>query len=405
MVTKSNNLAIVVLTCLSLLQLFITLPVQAETAEVLASTNKIQQFNKAALIQTTLSRSEGGDGSGGGDVIKCGSGFMGHFFKTRVFLADTFTLTTQDLIPTLFEIVDEEVYLQTAMTTLKHHDPIVAEKIESRLKSLKFIAVESVPELNDDNINVSEMEKLSDMHCEKKQLAVQNLSTSEVRYNHSLFLQLSFVERALFKIHEAYIAERAKTGDTTLIRKSIAGIAEEGSFASFLTDTIYRLQMIPKFRLLRVYDNAVALFMMARLNQMTFDSWEQFHDKTDSTYKNIFDGSSTSVNFDSVIKLEKIQRAATYFRTYYPDLRRITFRMISKAYSESSDPLVFAEKLEELNGKTLMTCESYKSEVIQARIQTAIRFVIGLRPQSEKKIQAEYQQYLQQVSNYCSEAN
>lgn len=401
MFIKGNNTAIGNLVCLLILQLFITLPVLAETSEVLAPTNKIQQINKAALIQTTLSRSEGGDGSGGGDVIKCGSGFMGHFFKNRVFLADTFALTIQDLIPTLPEIVDEEVYLKTALTTLKHHDPVVSEKIESRLKSLKFTAVESVPELDDDNIDIAELKKLSDMHCEKKQLAVQNLSTGEVRYNQSLFLQLSFVERALFKIHEAYIAERAKTGDTTLIRKSIAGIAEEGGFASFLTDTIYRLQMIPKFRILRIYDNTVALFMMARVNQMTFDTWESFNDKNESHYKNIFDGSSTSVNFDNVIKMEKFQRAATYIRTYYPDLRRITFRMISKAYNGSSDPLAFAEKLESLNTKTLMTCESYKSEDMQTRIQTAMKFMIGLRPQSEEKIRTEYQQYLQQVSNYC----
>jgi hypothetical protein len=334
----------------------------------------------------------GNESSGGGDVILCGKGPLGWFFSGKTFLADTFALALQGAIPSESNLESEDVYLQTALATLKSRDPEVGAKIEARLKTLRFRPVQSLPELDDDNIDVAGLDKMSGMYCKKRQLAIQNFVTGEVKYNDNYYHALSAPERALFKLHEAYIGERQRTGDTTLIRKSVEGVAQDGSFAAFLSDTIYQHRMIPKFEAVRVKDIVTALFMISNTNGLTYDSWSQFLDPNQSSFKHLFDGSD---RFDYEERLTKANVLAVHMRKYYR-YDHMTPEMILAAYGQSKNPVEFAEKLDKLYGQTWTVRDS----VSEDGLERATSFVIQNNPgdkYAEEQLRKEQRDYLQRL--------
>lgn len=179
----------------------------------------------------------GGQGSGGGDAVICDRSLFES--TNRVYLADTLSLMALGKIPPQVNAV-EEIYLEQLLSILDSQDAEAGKKIRERLSSLQFEPTGDLPELDDDNINIDEIVALTGRRCYKKQLAIQDLETGEVLFNSSLLEEISVAERALFKIHEAYISLKKRPGhsDTTAIRKEVENIAANGTFADFLKNTI-----------------------------------------------------------------------------------------------------------------------------------------------------------------------
>ncbi len=175
--------------------------------------------------------------SGGGDAIVCDEGTPAE----RVYLADTFALARSGRL-TSFQALDPSYTIESALRILEEDSPLMsfphpfskdkkvsfAWMIDYSLNMLNFEPVGNVEELDDDHIDPKSLPK----GCYKRQLGVQNLKKMNVKYNYLLFMKLSFAERALFKIHEAFISLRnVPSLDTTPLRKEVAEILRVKNFS------------------------------------------------------------------------------------------------------------------------------------------------------------------------------
>lgn len=159
----------------------------------------------------TQAARRGGDNSGGGDVLICRYGLFGG--RKVVYLADTFDVRRHLNFSSIGNV---EYYLRISLDLIFRENAEMARKLKDALDKLSFIPEDDVTELDDDFIEVNQS------NCRKKQLAQQDISTAVVKYNRHLYMQLSDLEKALFRIHEAYIFVRNQPmKDTTEIRRAV----------------------------------------------------------------------------------------------------------------------------------------------------------------------------------------
>ena len=315
----------------------------------------VRPVNEEKIGKVKVQSIEGGVNGGGGDVVLCRSGFFENIFgPPRVYLADTFELAIKGLIWAERNF-QEDVYLETVLKILIEKNPELGKRIDQRLQSLTFTAVKDLPEYDDDNIDLDHIEEIGRMNCTKKQLAIQNFSTGQVLYNRGLYLSLSQAERALFKVHEAFIGERQISGDTTMIRAAVQGIAEADSFAAFLASTVYQDQLIPEYRPLRLKKLAVATYMFAVVNGYSpaYQNWLDFLRPKTSSYQTFRDGELIPISF------------RVWLITYYGfNVRNLSVDIISKALKEKN-VWNFIKKLDELYGPTWVIKNSIKKSDLE----------------------------------------
>ena len=194
-------------------------------------------LNNSELLdinEETNSLTDGGVSDGGGDVIICKEGIW-PYIKKKVFLADTYDFMTSAKASSLPSRPTEKEKIEAIRKRLNMMHDKLGDIILKRLKKLKFIYVKNVKEMDGDNVSVPD-------GCTKKQLAIQNVVTGEVRVNKELHNSISPWEKALFKIHESFISLRNPGRDTTLVRSEVREIINTTSINDILADmTCYDL--------------------------------------------------------------------------------------------------------------------------------------------------------------------
>ncbi len=179
---------------------------------------------------------------GGGDVFICaGSNTFG--FKTRsqyVFLADTFDVIVQahdnfKYSKKRIKPLPPSRYLEALSATLQLDRPEF-QQMFTRFLDLNFVPVPSVPEFDDDNIDLKSIPS----GCTKHQLAIQDLSKKIVYFNPTYYLKLSPMEQALFKIHEALVSLRGYPAPTNQIRLNVHNILTSELFIKVTEKIIKR---------------------------------------------------------------------------------------------------------------------------------------------------------------------
>lgn len=190
-----------------------------------------------------------GTSGGGGDVIVCGN-YKFRLFKQseykQIYLSDTIELFKSGILKKT-DLIPESIWMNSIYLALNELDLNqdqsfkLGDLVKKRLSDLKFILVEEdLPELEDDHINAS------DYDCEeKRQLAIQNLETGEVKVNKKLVSQLSYSEIYFFKIHEALISLLKTEEDTTLIRQSLKKAIEKVKLSSIFAQVSQEFIEIP----------------------------------------------------------------------------------------------------------------------------------------------------------------
>jgi len=186
---KTYRYSYFMLTCLLI---FLTACTQNTAVPLTAA-----QLGQGGAPKPPAAASNGGESSGGGIVFLCPDRDLGE----RVLLADTFKLSQSGNSNFLKEQdeTDESSAASAILQTIGGVDSGMAATLRQNLKMLVFKPVDSLSLLGDDDIR--EIPE----HCKKAQLAVQHFATGIVDYNQSYFSKLSSVERALFKLHEAYV--------------------------------------------------------------------------------------------------------------------------------------------------------------------------------------------------------
>lgn len=175
------------------------------------------------------------DKGNGGDAIVCGPHKND---RSRIVkLADVHeAYANRELISTEFwdETFSEEKALQEMIEEMRQ-SPHLYAGVEAALKTIRFEFVETLEELDDDNIKemssipVLTMDlKIDRWACRKQQLAIQNRATGVVRVNSSLYVKLNPVERAFLRVHEALIY---LTGDTNRTRGLVHWLFERPGFS------------------------------------------------------------------------------------------------------------------------------------------------------------------------------
>jgi hypothetical protein len=141
---------------------------------------------------------EGSSARGGGNVFVCGH---------KVYLADTYFLRTDPEYRSIFFLLgasgDEKSAFKDAIRLLSGIDKDAAQSFQNSATRFRYTNDQNLPELD----------VLKDIPagCIKRQLAIQDLSSWEIRYNRTLLDKLTVAERLLFKIHEGYIRYLAET--------------------------------------------------------------------------------------------------------------------------------------------------------------------------------------------------
>jgi hypothetical protein len=167
---------------------------------------------------SSVSAWAGGRDGGGGVAFACRDG--------KVYLADTYALVTSDALKHLYSdavTANEAEILRVIAETIAKSDPKLAARLKRNLVELKFEPVAELPLLNDDDIEQAPPD------CRKTQLGIQYFASHTVQYNASEFQALSEPEKALFKLHEAYI--RIFHANTHVVRDRVA---REASLQLFL---------------------------------------------------------------------------------------------------------------------------------------------------------------------------
>lgn len=227
-------------------------------------------LNAALAAAPSQAREEGGSAGtrGGGDVLVCRKGLRG------THLADTFGLKAGGVLR-VGTGLSEAVLVDSYLDALRGQDAALGKLIAERLAKLEFVAVDRLKELDDDDLQVPS-------GCRKRQLGVQDLATGRVEYHAGRFADLSNEERALFKIHEAFIAEKKFPGvPTTAIREAVAAIPASETFAGFLVRTLLKNRILPEFKWEIVEDMLIhfwAITYAQELHRSNFADFCSSHD-------------------------------------------------------------------------------------------------------------------------------
>lgn len=192
--------------------------------------------------QVWATKDGGASDGGGGDAIICGR------LHPQVYLADYFLLRnpilSREFIRDLF--ADSQMseagavnHLESLMfdylKTSSSADLVLeAERLE-RI-SLRYVFVPSLPELDDDGIQIPPEFLQS---CYKRQVAIQNINTSEVQVVQEVYSYFSAFDRALLRFHERYINLEKKPGELTSgLRKKTMRLFLSPEFNDYLINKI-----------------------------------------------------------------------------------------------------------------------------------------------------------------------
>ncbi len=151
----------------------------------------------------SISKRKGGDGSGGGVVFSCDrNSNLGFSGRPRYFLADSYSFFSKQSEDYFLGI--QQIPIARAIDSLTkgiaEFDATLATNITKSLERLHFNPVGSLNLLGDDDIGELPA------GCIKIQLAIQDLASGRVDYDLKKYWKLSSLEKALFRIHEAYVS-------------------------------------------------------------------------------------------------------------------------------------------------------------------------------------------------------
>lgn len=216
-------------------------------------------FKRTALLFSIgvlfcgLAHARGSVGHGGGKVFVCLEDG-----QEKVYLADTYQLMKSGKLAGLGQawpdsVVESVAYLldKTQPEKSIKHPFLPTQKVSlgwmiaHTHANLNYVYVDSLPELDDDNIPADQVPG----NCKKTQLAIQDLDKGRVRVVFPLLNKMSMLERGFFELHETAIAMRNAPGaDTTPVRKDIADTAGLMTDSSFSAHTmILKILAGPKF--------------------------------------------------------------------------------------------------------------------------------------------------------------
>jgi hypothetical protein len=186
----------------------------------------------------------GGGRDGNGVAIVCQQGPPNWKYSNKTFLADTFSFIVDEYMaangtvfkggaPIRSDLQTEEFFLEHYQRSIRMRSSTAADIIRDRLKSIKFIAVKEVPNLDADKFDLKPFaEKAQDPLiaelCKPRQLARFDRDNNIVRYDEDLFKSLSNSEKALFRIHEAYVGPADPNQDNSAIHETLKRIVETG---------------------------------------------------------------------------------------------------------------------------------------------------------------------------------
>ncbi|MGE3608621.1 MAG: hypothetical protein AB7I27_03455 [Bacteriovoracaceae bacterium] len=201
--------------------------------------NKLLSLMGLSLILTAVQLppafAEGNSGTGGGDVLICEGARLKWYSWSKsssYYLADLYNVYHDNNTKWNLDY-STDIWKQSVFETLNKKQPGFGDIIKARLTQLRFVETDQeIPELDDDNIKVPK-------GCEKKQLAIQNLTTGEVVYSKKLAEKLSPLEFLFFQIHEALISiKKINTNqDTTPIRAEVLKLSSDISLSEILKET------------------------------------------------------------------------------------------------------------------------------------------------------------------------
>lgn len=179
----------------------------------------------AATILTNSSLGLAGGRDGGGGVVFVCTEPSGE----AVYLADLYKLLKSggmSFSQEQSQMLSENEFLEVIAESIGKVDSETATTLKKNLRELKFTPVSFVPLLGDDDI-----QKIP-TGCTKAQLAIQYFATNVVEYNESYFAELPPVQRALFKLHEAYV--KIYRSNSSTVRGHVAREAASASFEDLL---------------------------------------------------------------------------------------------------------------------------------------------------------------------------
>ena len=172
----------------------------------------------------------GGGGTtdgGGGDLIICRGNqmYVADYFQEDRALPDNVLKR---------HIGRDEAYLEAIILRhLEYAAPSEAKLLKSVNLTFRILDGETLPELEDDGIQLSQEDVRNG--CHKVQLAIQNLKTGEVNVAGFYYNQLTIFQKAILRIHERYINLLKQPGKTTdQIRKRTMALLSSGEFNDML---------------------------------------------------------------------------------------------------------------------------------------------------------------------------
>lgn len=183
-------------------------------------------FVASALCLPSLSFG-GADGSGGGFAFQCGR---------EVYLADVAELMNQNGL-SKFKALPVEVITETIFKAVKAGDPKAHDGLLKAYDANKLELVDRVEALPI-SLHVPK-------GCVQEQLAIQNLATGQVTTNQTLYRSMSNLERAFFKVHEAYvrIVGLERTGQNPSPEKAYLVMSQVNELARSMDFDVLRNQL------------------------------------------------------------------------------------------------------------------------------------------------------------------
>jgi len=196
----------------------------------------LQQFSPSkfifalsiSLISASPANAGGRDG-GGGVVFLCNEGNA-----SNIYLADLYPLLKSGkeiVVPNPDgHVASENEALEAITESIGKVDPDLASRLKNNLQDLTFQPVASVPLLGDDDIT------RIPAGCTKAQLAIQYFARNVVEYNQSYFELMSGIQKALFKLHEAYV--KVYRFNSSTVRRKVAREASSQSFSELFRASV-----------------------------------------------------------------------------------------------------------------------------------------------------------------------
>jgi hypothetical protein len=160
---------------------------------------KIYNFIFVSIALILGSAVMAGQDRGGGLVFYCRSE-TGN--QDSVHLVDLYRLSKDvkwNAIRRFKLEVNESQALMAILDSIKEADPILADQLMEGMAKLQYVERRYLPLIGDDDVDDTPY------RCKKLQLGVQYLGRDIVEYDPDLFDRLTGIEKAFFKLHEAYI--------------------------------------------------------------------------------------------------------------------------------------------------------------------------------------------------------